>query len=199
MDNNITARASNVSLYGSGGNDRLEVYDADNITPGLPHIVDQGHDLMNGGHGNDTMIGLGADVFQGGPGNDTADFSTRGGPLKISLDNKPNDGQSNETMNVEADVETVLGGGGNDLIIGNPFNNRLVGNGGNDTLWGGAGNDTLDGGTGHDKLFGQDGNDTLLGKDGRTDTLDGGNGTDKAQRDNSSTIKDLVLNIESFI
>ena len=55
------------------------------------------------------------------------------------------------------------------------------------------------GGPGRDLLFGQDGNDTVLAKDGRTDSLDGGNGLDTAQRDNSPTIKDLVLGIESFI
>ena len=98
-----------------------------------------------------------------------------------------------------ADVENVIGGSGNDLIIGNPFANNLQGGAGNDTLWGGAGNDTLIGGPGHDKLYGQDGNDTIYAKDGRTDTLDGGSGFDTAQRDNSASITDEVLHVESFI
>ncbi len=93
----------------------------------------------------------------------------------------------------------ISGGAGNDTIHGTIANDSLSGGDGNDTIYGGAGNDTLDGGSGRDKLFGDDGNDTLLAKDGRVDTLDGGNGLDSAQRDNSATIKDSVLNIESFI
>ena len=75
----------------------------------------------------------------------------------------------------------------------------FAGGAGNDTIWGSGGNDTLYGDAGHDQLHGQDGNDVLYGKDGQTDTLDGGSGTDKAQRDDSSSIKDQVLSIESFI
>jgi Ca2+-binding RTX toxin-like protein len=195
LNNDITATASNVTVFGNGGNDRLS------ITPNadLPYLDNRGRGLADGGSGDDTLIGTLATVFEGDSGNDTADFSARTDNLNLSLDNLANDGNSGEKANVMADVETVLGGSGADKLTGNPFNNLLKGNAGNDTLWGGSGNDTLDGGGGRDKLYGQDGNDTLLGQDGRTDSLDGGSGLDKAQRDNSATIKDQVLNIEAFI
>ena len=174
------------TLNGGNGNDSL--------------IGGSGNDSLNGSSGNDVLDGgLGADTLQGGSGNDTADYSSRTTGLNISLDNVANDGAAGEHDNVMSDVETVLGGSGNDKIVGDPSANLLKGNGGNDTLYGGSGNDTLDGGSGHDQLFGQDGNDTLLAKDGQVDTLDGGNGSDTAQRDNSSSVKDQVLNIEHFI
>ena len=94
---------------------------------------------------------------------------------------------------------TLLGNGGNDTLVGSRGADSIFGGSGDDIIIGGAGDDTLDGGAGRDQLSGQDDNDTLLAKDGRTDTLDGGHGTDTAQRDNSSTIKDLVSNVEHFI
>jgi uncharacterized delta-60 repeat protein len=174
------------TINGGNGNDIL--------------IGGSANDSLSGGSGNDTLDGgLGADILSGGGGNDTADYSSRATNLDISLDNVANDGAANEKDNVMADVETILGGSGNDKLVGNPFANLLVGNAGNDILFGGKGNDTLNGGTGHDQLFGQDDNDTLLAKDGQVDSLDGGAGNDTAQRDNTASVKDQVLNIETFI
>jgi Ca2+-binding RTX toxin-like protein len=195
LDNKITGVASNVTIYGNGGNDWIDV----EPHLGVASVADSGHGLAAGGSGNDTLIGALATVFEGDGGTDTADFSSRTTNLSLSLDNKPNDGAAGENANILSDVENLIGGSGNDKLVGNPFNNVLKGGAGNDTIYGGAGNDTLDGGAGRDMLFGQDGDDLLLAKDGRTDTLDGGNGFDKAQRDNSATIKDQVLNIEAFI
>jgi Ca2+-binding RTX toxin-like protein len=247
LDNDITAHSINVTIYGNGGNDRLNVQ-AD--TPGGGY---GGVGLADGGSGNDTLIGNHATVFKGGSGNDTADFSDRTDRLNISLDSKANDGAPGDNANVMSDVENVTGGSGNDKITGSSANNILHGGKGNDSLngvggadalfgddgndvldggtgndylqgWtgndalfgrdgndkldagdgndyleGNAGNDTLTGGGGRDKMYGNDGNDLLYAKDGKVDTLNGGNGTDTAQRDNSSTTKDSVLNIESFI
>ena len=172
-----------LTLSGGDGNDTL--------------LGGDGNDLLQGGAGNDLLNGgAGADTFSGGSGTDTADFSDRTDNLTITLDNIANDGSPGEHDNVEADVENVIGGSGNDFLQGNPSNNDLIGGAGNDTIWGGSGNDTLEGDAGHDQMFGQDGNDLLLGKDGQVDTLDGGDGTDTAQRDNTSSVKDVVLNIE---
>ncbi|HEX3357073.1 MAG TPA: hypothetical protein VHS31_08890, partial [Tepidisphaeraceae bacterium] len=180
-------RDDTIIVNAGGANDRIENFSD------IPVI-------LNGGAGNDTLIGgSGADTFIGGPGNDTADYSSRSANLNISLDNVANDGSLGEKDNVMADVETILGGSGNDKILGNPFANLLVGNGGNDILYGGKGNDTLNGGTGHDQLFGQDDNDILLAKDGQVDSLDGGADSDTAQRDNTAAVKDQVLNIETSI
>jgi Ca2+-binding RTX toxin-like protein len=65
-----------------------------------------------------------------------------------------------------------------------------MGIGGDDTLICGGGNDNVDGG---------DGNDSLYAQDGQVDTLDGGPGFDKAERDNTASLEDSVLNIESSI
>jgi Ca2+-binding RTX toxin-like protein len=195
LNNNIDTIGINVTVYGNGGNDRINV----GLDVAIIGSTDSAHGLADGGSGNDTLVGDFATVFKGGPGNDTADFSTRAENLKISLDNVANDGGAGDNANVLADVENVIGGSGNDKLVGNPFANNLQGGAGNDTLYGGAGNDTLDGGSGRDMLFGQDGNDTLFAKDGRTDTLDGGSGFDTAQRDKSVTISDQVLNVEAFI
>ncbi|HEX3356785.1 MAG TPA: hypothetical protein VHS31_07435 [Tepidisphaeraceae bacterium] len=174
---------SPMTINGGDGNDTL--------------LGTQDSDLLQGGAGNDVMDGEGgSDTFVGGSGNDTADFSERFDNLNISLDNVANDGGAGDHANVEADIETILGGSGNDKIVGNPFANLLKGGGGNDTIYGGSGNDTLEGDAGHDQMYGQDGNDTFLAKDGQTDTIDGGIGDDTAQRDNSASVKDQVLNVE---
>ena len=49
-----------------------------------------------------------------------------------------------------ADIENVIGGSGNDLIVGNHRNNDLDGGDGDDVIAGGVGNDTIDGGAGDD-------------------------------------------------
>ena len=182
-------------LFGDNGNDTLTGGSGNDYLSGLA-----GNDSLRGEAGNDTLDGgTGADILHGDGGSDTADYSHRTENLNISLDGQPNDGAAGEHDNVMADVETILGGSGNDKLTGNPFANNLQGGNGNDTLWGGSGNDTLTGGGGRDMLYGQDGNDTIYAKDSRTDTVDGGAGFDKAQRDNSASIKDQVLNIEAFI
>ncbi len=194
-DSITVEQGGNNALFGDNGNDTLNGGTGNDFLSGLA-----GNDSLSGGAGNDTLDGgTGADIFRGGGGSDTADYSHRTENLNITLDNVANDGAAGEHDNVMSDVENILGGSGNDKLTGNPFANLLVGNSGNDTLYGGAGNDTLVGGGGRDLLFGQDGDDTLLAKDGRTDSLDGGSGFDTAQRDNSSTIKDQVMNIEKFI
>jgi Ca2+-binding RTX toxin-like protein len=183
-------------VYGGSGNDTLDGSGGANR-------------ILNGGPGNDLLIPAAVDYdfdahlvkndLIGGPGRDTADFSHDFLPLKISQDNHANDGLLGSSDNVHSDIETIIGGSGNDFIQGDNAANKLLGNAGNDTLLGGGGNDTLWGGSGHDQLFGQSGNDILYAKDGQTDTLDGGSGFDKASRDNGPTIFDQVKNIEKFI
>jgi Ca2+-binding RTX toxin-like protein len=97
-----------------------------------------------------------------------------------------NDGASSgEGDSVSGDIETIIGGSGNDLIdsrpatssshtlIGMSGNDSLFGSAMNDTLWGGPGNDTLTAGLGADTLNGGDGDDTIQGGTG-DDALDGG-------------------------
>jgi Ca2+-binding RTX toxin-like protein len=161
---------SGTTILGNGGDDTL--------------IGGDGNDSLDGGPGNDSLDGrAGGDTLKGGDGNDTADYSSRSGNLSIGIGVLSDDGEANEHDNVSLDMETVLGGSGNDtinggaadnLIVGNAGNDKLGGNYGNDTLLGGEGDDTLDGAQGIDTLTGGSGTDTFLNGETITDPETGG-------------------------
>ncbi|HMO25359.1 MAG TPA: hypothetical protein PKB10_03750, partial [Tepidisphaeraceae bacterium] len=111
---------------GGPGNDTLAGANGHDTLVGGP-----GDDSLSGGNGNDVLVGgPGADLFNGGPGRDTADYSYRTANLSLTIDSTANDGEPNEFDNILGDVENVLGGAGNDVIIGNAKDNYLAGNGG---------------------------------------------------------------------
>lgn len=147
----IHAGAGNDDVHGGPGSDKLFGGDGNDTIKG-----DDGNDLLGGENGNDSLDGgLGADGIYGNDGNDTADYSARTANLSLTQDGVANDGQAGETDNLASDVETIKGGGGNDLIqakLYDYFNHALFGNGGNDTLLGSSGIDTLDGGAGNDRM-----------------------------------------------
>jgi Ca2+-binding RTX toxin-like protein len=190
----IVGEQDNDTLEGDAGNDAMGGHDGNDVLRG-----GDGLDTMYGDGGNDTLDGGNdADVIEGGAGNDTADYSARTHNLAISLDGVANDGRAGSQLfyydpftgqgwgdpgerdNVKGDIETVLGGSGNDAIsspAATVVNNRFVGNGGNDSLTGGGGNDSLEGGANNDNLFGGDGNDSITGGEGH-DNIGGDNGVD---------------------
>ncbi len=95
---------------------------------------------LNGGNGNNTLIGVGyngALTMNGLGGNDVL----RGG----------------------TGTNTILGGTGDDRLFGNLGNDSLDGGDGVDILFGNDGDDSLVGGLGNDQLFGGLGNDSLSG------------------------------------
>ena len=70
----------------------------------------------------------------------------------------------------EVDRVTILGGGGNDLIIakvGTRIRSSLSGGDGSDTIVGGRGEESISGNAGWDKLYGEGGNDRVAGNGGR--------------------------------
>jgi Ca2+-binding RTX toxin-like protein len=141
---NIRGSRFNDTLVGSAGNNLIRGRD--------------GNDLIGALGGNDLLDGeLGRDYLFGGTGIDTLTYSTRTEPVVVRLDNAFNDGQAGENDNA-VDIENVLGGAGNDVLVGNAAN-------------------ILRGLNGNDRLFGGNGNDLLTGDNG-TDLGDGGNGTD---------------------
>jgi hypothetical protein len=174
-------------------------------------------DTLEGGAGNDHLDGKGgADVFRGGAGFDSADYRFRTEDLVITLNDAPDDGANggNEGDNVHSDVERVVGGSGNDLIVGSDADNSVSPGDGNDTVLGGVGDDSLDGDGGDDWLIGEEGNDRLTGgpgqdlmegrngndtfvaaQDGERDTLEGGAGTDTA--DSVDLRLDVVNDVEN--
>ncbi len=99
-------------------------------------------------------------------------------------------GAGNDVITVAAaatgKTNTVIAGGGNDVVNGDTGNDNInggagddniAGNGGVDTLTGGDGNDLINGGAGVDTISGDAGDDTLNGSGG-ADIISGGAGAD---------------------
>ncbi|MEO6436684.1 MAG: hypothetical protein ABIP55_13115, partial [Tepidisphaeraceae bacterium] len=154
-----SAGFSSIRVDASGGNDNVTI--AATIMKPATLLGGTGDDSLVGGGGDDLLDGgTGADTLKGGGGNDTADYFNRTADLIIGSGTLPDDGEAGEKDNVWFDIETIIGGSGDDLIKGHANNNLLVGNAGNDDLRGNYGNDTLIGGAGIDTLNGEAGNDT---------------------------------------
>ena len=184
-------------LQCTGDCDRT-VHERDNVTPDVENVI--------GGPGNDRFIGTpaanmfyggpgwdlfagrgGADSLYGGDGRDEVTFAERTVNLQLSLDGIANDGPAGEAGHIESDIETIIGGSGNDLMTGDDVQNVLSGGGGDDTIRGAAGNDVIFGGGGLDYIEGGKGDDRLMGAAGReevminplqNDTLYGNDGND---------------------
>ncbi len=150
------------NIIGSNFNDTLVGSAMNNVIRGQ-----QGDDLIGALGGNDLVDGgFGRDYLFGGTGVDTLTYSTRTAPVTVRFDNLFNDGEAGENDNA-VDIENVLGGAGNDVLVGNAANNILRGLNGND------------------RLFGAAGNDLLLGDNG-TDFGDGGTGTDTCRTETTT-------------
>ena len=143
-------QTSNI-LDGGAGNDLLEGLNGDDLL-----IGSLGDDTLNGGHGADSLRGgLGTDRLIGGYGyEDVADYADRATGVEVSLDGIADDGAGDENDQIDDDVEGVLGGRGDDVIVGSIFANALHGGAGNDTIRGAGGEDLLVGGAGIDALIG---------------------------------------------
>jgi Ca2+-binding RTX toxin-like protein len=141
-----------------------------------------GTNRLDGGPGGDTLRGkLGADDLRGGAGVDNASFSERSAAVAVDLDDNADDGNADDgnADNVRSDVETVIGGDGDDTLTGNPSANILDG---------GAGGDLIDGLQGADDLNGGTGADTLRSRDSSADEVVCG-------ADFDSTFVDLLDNV----
>ena len=127
--------------------------------------MNQSYDRMDGGTGNDTLLGT--------TGND-----------EIVLDDAYSASPDGSNKARFTSIETIDAGDGNDIVdltstkTGFAYGDVTIkGGAGNDVLWSSSGNDTLDGGINNDKLDGGWGNDKLIGGAGN-DTLTGGAGKD---------------------
>lgn len=111
---------------------------------------------LNGGLGNDLLVGSGAtDSLIGALGVDTVSYrdDTAGVTVNLTqqstIDAKGNfiGGAAQSGGDAAGDrlsgFENVIGGAGNDNITGNALNNVIEGGGGKDTLDGGLGSDTV--------------------------------------------------------
>ncbi|GIH23998.1 hypothetical protein Aph01nite_23080 [Acrocarpospora phusangensis] len=124
---------------------------------------------VNGGAGNDSLIASTkspagrAITWIGGTGTDTVSYKSSELSVRVSLDNRANDGRNVDSDNVRDDVENIVGTTlGGDFLIGSGAVNRID-----------------DAGGSGDKMFGLGGNDQLLAKDLAKDSdLDCGLGVD---------------------
>ena len=186
------------------GKDSLTSIERFEITAdSLNNVIDAsaftlGSVVLNGGDGNDTLIGTsGDDTLDGGAGIDRVRQTARGNQafdantnratgagsdLWTSIEELHFIGNGNAAMTLDASQfngnVTLDGGAGHDVLMGGSRNNVLNGNAGNDMLFGGNRDDMLSGGAGNDLLEGRDGNDVLKGEAGN-DTLRGGSGDDR--------------------
>ena len=181
---NASMGAEDALLIGTPGPNRLEIANGGTIQGGdgndtlLGSGGDSDEETLLGQGGDDVLDGgRGADHLVGGDGRDTADYSARAEDLTIiHKDALANDGAFEEGDLVSEDVERVIGGSGNDRYVGNERPN---------VFFGGDGNDTMTGNGAADALHGQNGNDLLVGVFGN-DFLDGGAGDDEMYGQNGN-------------
>ncbi|WGI22653.1 Hint domain-containing protein [Amylibacter sp. IMCC11727] len=200
------------SIDGGNGDDVLNGENGDDTIRGR-----DGEDTLDGGDGDDRLFGGGDndsitggdgsdDVF-GGAGDDVIDTSGPGSNNLLDPEGNPDEGYpgvypSDDDPN--NDLDTVDGGGGDDIITTGDDNDSIIGGAGEDTIYAGFDDDTVDGGNDDDLIVGSEGNDEIRGgqgndviygglettdildipddvdllPDNNTDTLYGGNGND---------------------
>ena len=97
-----------------------------------------GADVLDGGGANDTLDGgPGADEIAGGAGRDTADYGARAAPLRLTPgggDGGADDGERGEGDRLSSDVERLVAGSGDDVLVTNGVDSELEGRDGNDHL-----------------------------------------------------------------
>ncbi|MFZ4525306.1 MAG: VCBS domain-containing protein [Chlorobium sp.] len=165
----IVLGADDDTLYGGGGDDIIGSLGGNDVIFG-----DADNDTLFGGLENDTLCGgSGDDVIYGdesttgGNGVDTALYTDALAGVIVNLDTKihsgidpgtacdgilytTKEGDTRTGYDTLYDIENIVGGTYDDIMIGSNAANKLEGGAGNDTLTGGTGNDTLDGGIGTD-------------------------------------------------
>jgi Ca2+-binding RTX toxin-like protein len=151
-----------------------------------------GSDFLNGGSGADTLSGgtsvqfFGLRIFE--PAIDTVTYAGRTNAVHADPDGVADDGEAGEGDMLEDDVEELIGGSGDDVLVGTTaqgrirgeerlFGSLVYGRGGDDTLRGARAGDTLIGDRGNDILRGAPGDDTLMAGRGH-DALLGNRGQD---------------------
>jgi len=186
-----------VRFSGSGQDDRL---DASGLDARTALIADGGggDDSITGGDGDDRFSAGddpdGADVYAGGAGADLLTYSGRTEPVTLTQDGVANDGAAGESDDVGDDIETIVGGEGDDTLAGPAVSavaRTLDGSSGDDVLIGSGGPDRLVGGQGEDILQGGEGDDVLDASDpdwsdAVADAVSGGPGSDTVVYDEAA-------------
>ena len=152
----ICIRANYVTVLALAGNDTVIDYGDHNVI-----YLGDGSDNYNGTSGEDSEVdgGNGNDTIIGTPGDD----ELSGG----SGDDNITGGVGHDTINGGDGADLLKGSAGNDVIVGGPGNDSIDGGDGEDTLLGGDGDDSIIGGASDDSIYGGNGNDDLRGGAGR--------------------------------
>lgn len=165
-DDYIDAGSGNNNLYGGKGNDIVITQNGnDKIDGGT------GDDILTSGDGNDTVIGgggsdiiiggsgAGNDKYDGGSGRDLVKYLSATSGIIVDLSKSSSNASSlleNDAAGIGIDslknIEDVIAGNYDDIIIGNSSANSLSGEDGSDVIKGGRGNDNLIGGNGADRF-----------------------------------------------
>ena len=205
-----------VVLGGTAGNDILVAGDGDDTLYG-----DGGNDRLEGGFGNDTLLGGdgddiltdagGDDRIEGGEGNDVIQA---GNMMAGGVGNLILGGGGKDFIITTEDISTTFGGRGDDFIYSAKTALPPTGNEGDDWIeWGtqdGApgdnfaplladnviGNDIFVGGGGFDEMIGEGGDDIFVGSDAQ-DKMEGMSGFDWVtyKNDRFGVTADLTLAI----
>lgn len=159
----ITAAGfANVKISGSSDADALD----------FAAVALTGITLIDGGDGNDTIVGsagddvvvggAGADLLSGGDGTDTLSYENASG---VSVDLAAGTGAGSEAAGDQLNgFENVIGSDQADTLIGDAGGNLLSGGEGDDSLAGGDGDDRFrfaGAAAGFDAIAGGDGADTI--------------------------------------
>ncbi len=192
-DDVLFGEAGHDHLFGGGGTDVLFGGTGNDVLDGGP-----GDDRVFGEDGDDAILardGDGDDAYDGGDGIDTYDASAVTGGLTIDLAAGTATGAAGtDTL---ANIENVVGGAGDDVIIGDDLANGLAGGGGDDRVLAGGGDDVIlaRDGDGDDAYDGGDGIDTYDASavtGGLTIDLAAGTATGAAGTDTLANIENVI-------
>ena len=193
------------SIFGGDGNDSLEGGAGSDLIDGGTGI-----DLISGGSGNDIVIAGddndvshgddgddifiastldGDDVYDGGTGTDTYDASVAREAVEVDLEQQQATGADIGSDQI-SNIENVVTGAGDDVIVGDDNANRLNSGAGNDTVIAGGGADTF-------VAMVADGNDVYYGDaaDSSTVTQNDPDSTGDTY-DASATTADAQINLQ---
>jgi hypothetical protein len=149
------------SLSGGEGNDQLSIVETESGGSLISLDGGPGADRLIGGRSDDRLDGgAGPDRLDGGAGADTVSYARRSRGVVVDLASRGPAGEPGEGDTV-IDVESVVGGRGDDRLAGDSGPNLLAGGPGGDRLSGRAGDDWLDPGSGQDLLGCGSGDDAV--------------------------------------
>jgi Ca2+-binding RTX toxin-like protein len=160
-----------------------------------------GSDSLAGSAGSDVLDGgFDSDYMDGGADGDLVTYASRTEPIAVDFtvpgpvaqpNGSSNDGSPGARDHIR-NVETVVGGSGDDnmkaasdpvTFRGGDGNDTLTGSPGTETLVGGDGADTIDALGGADTVLAGAGNDSVESRDGTVDIVDCGPDSDSANVD----------------